>query len=60
MIELPFCPRCKEDLEGMMTRSFRGVLWCHLCSFDVEESPKSEQDHQVAWAKEYKKEMLGK
>ena len=56
MIDLGFCPRCKEDLEGMMTRVVRGVKFCYLCSFDLEEN-KIELDEWVSWAKSYAKNM---
>lgn len=56
VIDLGFCPRCKEDLERMMTRVKCGIKWCHLCSFDLEESP-AEKGSWIRWAKEYDKEM---
>lgn len=51
-INLGFCPRCKEDLEGMMTRIVDGVTFCYLCSFDIEED-RIERQNWVRWAKEY-------
>ena len=51
-INLGFCPRCKEDLEGMMTRKVQEVVFCHLCSFDIED----ESDKGKSWirfAREY-------
>lgn len=51
-IETPQCPCCGSDLAGMMTRVYRGVRWCHLCSFDVEEMPGDEQDELIERARE--------
>lgn len=51
-IELPECPCCGSELRNMMTRVFRGVRWCHLCSFDVEEMPKAQQDELIEAARE--------
>jgi len=51
-IELPECPYCQSELSGMMTRVFRGVRWCHLCSFDVEEMPRADQDYLIEAARE--------
>jgi len=56
VIDLGFCPRCKEDLEGMMTRVVKGVKFCWLCSFEVEEN-RRELNTWISWAKEYQKEM---
>lgn len=58
VIDLGFCPRCKEDLNGMMTRVKWGIKWCYLCSFDLEESP-AEREGWIRWAKQYDKEMPG-
>ena len=55
-INLGFCPRCKEELEGMMTRKVQEVVFCHLCSFDVEEDPH-EKRNWLNFAREYKSEM---
>lgn len=55
IIDLGFCPRCKEDLEGMMARVVKGVKFCHLCSFEVEENVTDRQ--WIRWAKEYKRNM---
>lgn len=55
-INLGFCPRCKEELDGMLTRVKKGVVFCYLCSFDAEEEGSVNQ--WVSWAKEYKKEMM--
>jgi Zn-finger nucleic acid-binding protein len=58
-INLGFCPRCKSDFhEGgeMMTRVVKGVRFCYLCSFDLEEN-KIELNQWVSWAKEYAKNM---
>lgn len=52
VIELLQCPCCSSDLSGMMTRVYRGVRWCHLCSFDVEEMPREEQDGLIREARE--------
>ena len=57
MIDLGFCPRCKEDLGGMMTRKKWGVKWCYLCAFDLEEAPKGERESCVRFAKEYKQNL---
>lgn len=51
-IELPECPACKTEIDGMMTRVYRGVRWCHLCSFDVEEMPRADQDDLIEAAAE--------
>ena len=56
VINLGFCPRCKEELDGMMTRDLKGVTFCHLCSFDAEDEGSVRQ--WVAWAKDYKKNMM--
>ena len=58
VVDLGFCPRCKEPLDGMMTREKWGIKWCYLCSFDLEEAPKPERDAQIRWAKQYKEEMM--
>ena len=58
IIDLGFCPRCKENLEGMMTREKFGIKWCHLCSFDVEENESGDRESWIRWAKQYKEEML--
>jgi len=52
VIELPECPSCHLELSNMMTRVFRGVRWCHLCSFDVEDMPKPQQDELIEAARE--------
>jgi len=52
-VDLGFCPRCKSDWP-MMTRVVYGVKFCHLCSFEVEES--RHERHWVRWAKDYAKE----
>jgi len=56
VIDLGFCPRCKEDLVGMMTRVVKGVKFCYLCSFEVEENVTDRQ--WIGWAKEYKLNMV--
>lgn len=59
VVDLGFCPRCKSDLEGMMTRIVRGVKFCYLCSFDFTDVPNDpELDQWVRWAKEYAKNMM--
>ena len=58
IIDLGFCPRCKEDLDGMMTRVVDNVKFCYLCSFDIEED-RMQRQNWVSWAKEYKKNMMG-
>ncbi len=58
IIDLGFCPRCKEDITQMMTRVRWGIRWCHLCSFDLEEASKSERDACIRFAREYKKNMM--
>jgi len=55
-IDLGFCPRCKEDLEGMMTKIVDGVKFCHLCGCDLEEN-QIERHSQVQWARDYAKNM---
>ena len=55
-IDLGFCPRCKEDFNGMMTRVVKGVKFCYLCSFDLEEN-NIELNQWISWAKEYAKNM---
>ena len=52
-----FCWRCKEDLTDMMTRVWKGIKWCHLCSFDLEEASAGEKESMVRGAKEFAKEM---
>jgi hypothetical protein len=57
IINLGFCPRCKEDLGGMVTRRIQEVVFCHLCSFDVEESAH-EKRNWLKFAREYASEMV--
>jgi len=59
IIDLGFCPRCKEDISQMMTREKWGIKWCYLCSFDLEESARPERESWIRWAKQYKEEMEG-
>jgi hypothetical protein len=56
-INIGFCPRCKEDLAGMMTRQVQEVVFCWLCSFDVEESAH-EKRNWLKFAREYASEMV--
>ncbi len=56
VVDLGFCPRCKEDLGDMKTRVFKGVKFCWLCSFDVDED--RHKWHWIDWAKDYKKNMM--
>ena len=59
-IDLGFCPRCKSDFhEGgeMMTRIVDNVVFCHLCSFDIEED-RMQRKEWVSWAREYYKNMM--
>jgi len=49
VIDLGFCPRCKEDWP-IMTREIDGILFCWLCSFDIEEEPM-ERKRWVRWAR---------
>jgi len=57
-IDLGFCPRCKEPLDGMMTRVVRGVKFCYLCSFDLTDEPNDPELTQwISWAKDYNKNM---
>jgi len=59
IVDLGFCPRCKEDLEGMMTRIVRSVKFCYLCSFDLTDVPNDPELAQwVSWAKDYAKNMM--
>lgn len=58
IIDLGFCPRCKEDLEGMMTRVKWNIKWCWLCSFDLEEALRSERVACISFAKDYKENMM--
>lgn len=55
VVDLGFCPRCKEDISLMMTREIWEVKWCYLCSFDLEEAPRDEREACIRFAKEYKK-----
>lgn len=57
IIDLGFCPRCKEDITSMMTRIKWGIKWCYLCSFDLEEAGPSERKSWIRWAKNRKEEM---
>ena len=59
VIDLGFCLRCKEDLEGMLTRIVKGVKFCYLCSFDLEENSMELQE-AISFAKEYAKNMTEK
>lgn len=59
IIDLGFCPRCKEDIADMMTRVKWGIKWCWLCSFDLEEASRSEREAQIRWAKDYSLNMMG-
>jgi hypothetical protein len=57
-INLGFCPCCKDEFdEGSMKRTAFGVVWCYLCSFNMEEQP-SWRRQNVVWAKDYKKNMM--
>lgn len=56
IIDLGFCPRCKEDITNMMTRVKWGIKWCYLCSFDLEEGTRGERESWIRWAKN-RKEM---
>lgn len=55
IIDLGFCPRCKEDLDGMMTGILGGVKFCYLCSCDLEEN-HIERETWIRWAKVRAKE----
>lgn len=55
-INLGFCPRCKSNFP-MMTREIDGVVFCYLCSFNIEED-RMERQNWVSWAKEYAKNMM--
>jgi len=55
IIDLGFCPRCKEDLEGMMTGVVNNVKFCHLCACDLREN-RVERDTWVRWARARAKE----
>lgn len=59
-VDLGFCPRCKSDFHKggeMITRVVKGVLFCYLCSFEVEED-RMQLDNWVRWAEEYAKNMM--
>ncbi len=58
IIDLGFCPRCKEDITQMMTRVRWGIRWCYLCSFDLEEASKGEREACIRFAREYKENMM--
>jgi len=58
VVDLGFCPRCKEDITAMMTRVAWGIKWCYLCSFDLEEAPIGERESAIRWAEQYKAEMM--
>ncbi len=55
VIDLGFCPRCKAYLGDM--RVIKGVKFCWLCSFDVEED-RMELQRWIGWAKDYAKNMM--
>jgi hypothetical protein len=55
-INLGFCPVCKENFNGCMTRVLSGVVFDYLCSFNIEEEHSVRQ--HVAWAKDYQKNMM--
>lgn len=60
-IDLGFCPCCKSDFHKggeMMNRVIKGVKFCYLCSFDLEEN-RTELNQWLSWAKEYAKNMMG-
>lgn len=57
IIDLGFCPRCKEDLEGMMDHVWQGIRWCYLCPFDLQEGTAQQRQHWIYWAKEYAREI---
>ena len=46
------CPLCHDDLSGAMTRKAYGILWCHLCSFDVEDMPRADREALVRLVKD--------
>jgi len=56
LVDLGFCPRCKSDWP-MKTRVIKGVKFCWLCSFDLEEN-KTELNQWIHWAKEYAQNMM--
>jgi hypothetical protein len=55
VIDLGFCPRCKDVLqpehtEGYASRLVDGVLFCTFCAGHVESDP-AERKKWVDWAK---------
>ena len=55
-LNLGFCPVCKNNFDGCMTRVVSGVVFDYLCSFNIEEQHEVRQ--YVSWAKDYKKNMM--
>ena len=56
LIDLGFCPRCKEvidDLQGLESRAIGEVKFCVFCASHVE-SDNSELQRYVSWAKNFK------
>ena len=57
VLDLGFCPRCKDvvdGLRGLKSRSVGGVKFCIFCAWHVE-SDEAELKRHVSWARDYKK-----
>lgn len=57
VLDLGFCPRCKDvidGLNGLKSKVVAGVKFCIFCAWHVEIK-KADFEKYVAWAKEYKK-----
>ena len=57
VLDLGFCPRCKDvvdGLKGLKSRSVSGVKFCIFCAWHVE-SDEAELKRYVAWAEGHKK-----
>jgi hypothetical protein len=55
LVDLGFCPRCKDvvdGLKGLKSRIVSGVKFCVFCAWRVEND-KVELKRYVAWAKNY-------
>jgi hypothetical protein len=59
VLDLGFCPRCKDivdGLKGLKSKIVAGVKFCIFCAWHVE-SHQGEIERYVAWAEEYKKSL---
>jgi len=51
VLDLGFCPRCKEPLQRMKSQVVQGVRFCWLCGWDIREEHTVRR--WVRWAKSY-------